>query len=356
MKTIDELRVRKRELLAQKEEMLKAKTEGGGDNMALFILEEELLAINDHIRALDPRLKKAPRSRVTSHSGAADYQQYRNWQTAEGGDNREELATMSRAVEDSDLYLTRKQQEIFDLWRSGMGVAAMAAHVGVNKSTVSRTLAAAKRSIREAVELEELPVREHAVRLDLSDGATASVVLSCVTGKQAVYLYLYYGEGLSLREISALVGVDHSAVSKALQRGLGAISKTLRHREAVLDNMEVLGDLAYELYREGFEPPELPGTLMKGPGWAGRAVGKKQKVERKKPSAPQPVTVTAQRSRPEKAGKLLAELREKAGAGRLWLWLAALFTNMTKSARRSRRTTERKTSKCTTGRTGKLTV
>ena len=356
MKTIEELRARKGELLAQKEEMLKAKAEGRGDNMALFILEEELLAINDHIRALDPRRKRAPRSRVTNHSRAADYQQYRNWQRADGGDNREALATMSRAVEDSDLYLTRKQQEVFDLWRSEMGVTAIAAHIGVDKSTVSRTLAAAKRSIREAVEAEELPVREGAVRLDLSDGATANVVLSCITGKQAVYLYLYYGEGLSLREIAALVGVDHSAVSKALQRGLGAISKTLRYREVVLDNMEVLGDLAYELYREGFEPREVPGTLMKGPGWAGRAMGKKPKAERKRPSAPQPVTVTAQRSRPEQAGKLLAELKEKAGAGRLWLWLAALFTNMTKSARRSRRTKERKKSKCSMESSGRSTA
>ena len=355
MKTIDELRARKRELLERKEEELRAKAEGRGDNMALFILEEELLAINDHIRALDPRRKTAPRSRVTNHSRAADYQQYRNWLVADGGDNREELATMSRAVEDSDLYLTRKQQEVFDLWRSGVGVTAIAAHVGVDKSTVSRTLAAAKRSIREAVELEELPVREHAVRLDLSDGATANVVLSCVTGKQAVYLYLYYGEGLSLREISALVGVDHSAVSKALQRGLGAISKTLRYREAVLDNMEVLGDLAYELYEEGFEPREKPGTLVKGPGWAGKALGKKPKA-RRQPAARPSVTVRAERSKPEKAGKLLVALKQREGLHRLGQWLEALFANITKSARMSRRTRERKKSKCSMESTGKSTA
>ena len=44
--TIDELRSRHRELLARKKEELALQAEGRGDNMALFMVQEELLEVN----------------------------------------------------------------------------------------------------------------------------------------------------------------------------------------------------------------------------------------------------------------------------------------------------------------------
>lgn len=326
--TIDQLRERKRQLLARKEAELQLLREGRGDNMALYILEEELLDINDHIRAIDPRQRHRAARKTAAGEQAADRQQYLNWLGRDGGDNRAALEEMHRAVADCDLYLDRRQQEVWDRWRGGETVTEIAARLRVDKSTVSRTLTAAKASIRRAVELEG-----HGggtLRLSMSDPDWAGVVLACVTAKQAVYLYLYYGEGLSLRETAALTGVDHTAVSRGVRRGLEAVSRATGYREVVLDDLEALGALAYDLYREGFTPPEAVPVPAGGTDWGRRALGKGPRERR--PPEPRPITVQAVRHKPGEPGPLLRALMERAGLREM---LAALFGAIKKAARRA---------------------
>lgn len=325
--TIDQLRARKRQLLDRKERELQLMREGRGDNMALYILEEELLDINDHIRAIDPRQRQRGHRKAAAGDQAADRQQHLNWLGRDGGDNRADLTAMARAVADCDLYLDRRQQEIFDRWRGGESVTQIAARLGVDKSTVSRRLAAAKAAIRQGLELAG--TGGETLRLSMSDPAGASAVLACVTAKQAVYLYLYYGEGLSLRETAALTGVDHAAVSRGVRRGLEAVSRATGYREVVLDDMEVLGDLAYDLYREGFDPPETAPPPAQGTDWGRRALGKGPRERR--PTEPRPVTVQAVRRKPGEPGLLLRALMERAGLRKI---LAALFGAMKKAAKR----------------------
>lgn len=327
--TIDQLRERKRQLLERKEEELRLKREGRGDSMALFMLEEELLDVNDHIRAIDPRRRHRGHRRTAAGEQAADRQQYLDWLGRDGEDNRAARREMRRAVADCDLYLTRRQQEVFDRWRGGETVTELAARLGVNKSTVSRTLAAARASIRRGLELDRRESGE-ALRLSMSDGSGASAVLACVTAKQAVYLYLYYGEGLSLREAAALTGVDHTVVMRGLRRGLEAVSRATGYREVVLDDLEVLGDLAFSLYQEGFDPPETARPAARGPDWGRRALGKAPRARRAQEL--RTITARAVRREPGEPGPLLRALGDRAGLGAL---LAALFREIKKAARRA---------------------
>ena len=76
--TIDELRARKRELLARKRHELELQARGEGDNLALFMVREELGDVNDQLRALT-----AGRRQRGGQTAAADYtkdrQQYLDW-------------------------------------------------------------------------------------------------------------------------------------------------------------------------------------------------------------------------------------------------------------------------------------
>lgn len=55
-----------------------------------------------------------------------------------------------------------------------------------------------------------------------------------ITPKQRQYMMLYYGEGLSLREIGMRLGVDKSTVSRTMKRGRERLYRCLRYGAANL--------------------------------------------------------------------------------------------------------------------------
>ena len=250
--TIDELRSRHRELLARKKEELALQAEGRGDNMALFMVQEELLEVNAQLRALTPQRRVGTR-RVSHSDYLPDRQQYIDWDREnqslddEIEDGRQ---AMLKAVTRSWEILTPKQRQIMELSQAGATQEQIAIRLGVNKSTVSRTLGRAKRSMREEAERSLQEQKLDARHLDMADPATAKVILSAMTPKQAVYLYLYYSEWLSLREISELTKTDHSTIYRTICRALRNIGSVLGYQETVLENMDSLDDLAYQLYSE----------------------------------------------------------------------------------------------------------
>ena len=70
--TIEELRARKRELLARKRHELELQARGEGDNLALFMVREELGDVNDQLRALTAgrrRLRTTPRTASSIWTG-----------------------------------------------------------------------------------------------------------------------------------------------------------------------------------------------------------------------------------------------------------------------------------------------
>lgn len=271
--TVDELRARKRELLERKKYELALQAEGKGDNLALFMVNEELLTVNANLRMLTPGHRVGNRHNRQYGDWAPDKQQYRDWiQQDQSLDDEIEdgRALLKQVVDSSREHLTPRQSEMFELWKTtGMGPRAIARHMGLNPSTVSRTLRRAKQTIQKEAERQtENQKRLSACLLDMSDPNVSTVLLSCVTEKQAVCLYLYYGEWLSIRNIEALTGIDKSSILRNINRALVNIGKYLGYREIILDNMDSIGDFAYQLYIAGGpleDPPEPP--TEESPDW-----------------------------------------------------------------------------------------
>lgn len=55
-----------------------------------------------------------------------------------------------------------------------------------------------------------------------------------LTQRQKQVLFLYYEEGLNMREIGQLLGVDRSTVSRTLKRGEARLQRCLRYGGAAL--------------------------------------------------------------------------------------------------------------------------
>ena len=85
-------------------------------------------------------------------------------------------------------------------------------------------------------------------RLDMGDLRSARMVLSAITPMQAVYLYLYFSNWMSLRKITMLTGRDPSVVSRTIRLALLNISASLGCRAVELANMDALDEVAYPLY------------------------------------------------------------------------------------------------------------
>ena len=57
---------------------------------------------------------------------------------------------------------------------------------------------------------------------------------SDVTPRQRQMLLLYYGKGLNMREIGAMLGVDKSTVSRTVKRGERRLKRCLRYTSDIL--------------------------------------------------------------------------------------------------------------------------
>ena len=329
-------------ILARKRALLERRRTAE-DDFARQLLDEELRDLNARLRSL----RGAPRAQAASRGGfTMDRAQYLRWQSDERGDEvREAHRVYLDTVRESAAVLTPRQRELFALWQEGAGMAEIAARLGIDRSTVSRTLARCKARLRAEAQTrtKTLPLEGLTV-FDLSDREVARAILACVTARQAVCLYLYYGEWLSLRDCAELLGVDHTAVLRTVQRALRAIRDTLRCGEFTLDNADALGELAYELYVEAGMPDDAPPPERKA-GW-----GRESLVRRRapaKPASPAECTVrtsdgltscrgAAHRSPERPMGKLLTLLYGRRERGGLYRWLARLFEKITRNIRKRR--------------------
>ena len=328
--TVDEILTRKRELLMQRREET--------DNFALFFLNEELRDLNAQLRSL----RGAPRAQGRTNSGLTmDRERYLRWLSDErDGEMAEAHGVYLDAVKNSAAVLTARQRELFDRWQTGESVTALAERFGVDKSTVSRTLTRGKARLRREAETRARTLRlDGGAVFDLADTEVARVLLSCLTSHQAVCLYLYYGEWLNLRECAELLGVDHTAVLRTVQRALRAIQSTLRCGEFTLDNADALGDLAYALYVEAGMPDDVQQEVPKA-AWARRKLGYAAPAKQQaSPSAPCTVRTSdglvsargaAHRSLERPMSRLLTLLYALRARGPLYRWLTRLFEKITK--------------------------
>ena len=333
--TIEELRARKRELLARKRYELELQARGEGDNLALFMVREELGDVNDQLRTLTAGRRQRG-GRTAAGDYAKDRQQYLDWRQedtaldGEIGEGRARLA--AAAVHGLDL-LTPRQREMIKLYLDGQSGKEIAALLGVNKSTVSRSLAKAKKKLREEAEraMTEARLRGEEALVDLANPEALRAVMLAMTPKQTVYFYLYYSECLSLREIGELTGTHFSSIMRTIRRAMRNIGNLLGGQDAILEHPEALDELAYQAYCELGDHPEL---VPEGIHIPHAALPPKQRGTRAKGRIPLPAEISIRvrgkrrRKRGKPPGKLLSALLERRDArpgGPVFQWLTAVF-------------------------------
>lgn len=362
MMTIDALKSRRRELQMQKEAELQLKETGNGDNFALFMINEELIEINAQLRSLTNGRRIGHRmvstDQFSGHGGQVDQKLYKEWAESQGTDlsvcsKGEKLMQLLNGMED---ILTEKQMAYLRLWSTGESMDSVALHFGVSKSTVSRTITRAKNRMQTAAQAQEMEHKADTRELDLSDPGTAKMVLQALTDKQAVYLYLYYAQWLSLREIAELLGIkSHQSVMISIHTGLRNIGRVFGYDALTLTNMTALDDLAYGIYQQ-FDPAQLLPEQEKA------KIDKMLKPERKQhrqyryicakdlphikisqtsmaPATVDSVWVPGRKTRNDgqwSAGKLLSALLDRkmtynASPKTLMAWMAAVFGKLTKN-------------------------
>lgn len=268
--TVDELKARRKELLAQKKELC----DGGSE--ALFMVEEELMDVNAHLRALTPGQRIGSKGGRVQVGLATDHQQFTDWAqedqagTDEGVDYR---AAMVEALAESKGLMTETQWRVFELWATRMAVNQIAMKLGRNRGSVSRTLGRARARIQESASFRmaaaraQLPVRP-VMEIDLSDKEIFKVILPSLTEVQIVYLYLYYGEFLSCPEIALLINRNISTVSRTLRRAIKSIAGSFDAVRVYITGMYALGDIAYRFYVGNNDLDELPiEPTPKQPCW-----------------------------------------------------------------------------------------
>lgn len=256
--TSDELRERKRELMARKKYELELQEQGKGDNFALFMVNEELLDVNAKLRALAPAGKGAKfgrkgRTRNTdfdSRFNSGDRQQFIDWARRDDEDAasgaRAELRRMLRDGLDS---VSKRQREMLLLYADGLKVTEIAQRLGVHKSTVSRTLIRAKKIIARVTEAQqEIERLRDGNQLDMSDPEVAKLLMGTLTAHQAVCFYLYYSEWLSIRQIGQLLHIHHSTICRTIQRAVTRINDVLGDAVEVLDDIEGLDEVVFAIY------------------------------------------------------------------------------------------------------------
>ena len=256
--TSEELRERKRELMARKKYELELQEQGKGDNFALFMVNEELLDVNAQLRALAPagkgvkfgRKGRTVNSDYGSRFNAGDRQQFIDWARQDSEEVADDARAEMRKLLHSGLCsVSPRQREMLLLWNEGLKMREVAERLGVDPSTVSRTIKRAKKTIARMFETQEqLDRLRDGNRLDVSDPEVAKLLLSALTPHQAVCFYLYFAEWLSFRQIGKLLGLDHATVCRVTHRAIGRINDVLGWSVDVLEDVEGLDDVVFAVY------------------------------------------------------------------------------------------------------------
>lgn len=261
--TVDELKARRKELSAKK----KALELDGSDVIALCMVEEELMDVNAHLRALTPGQRIGSKGGRAQVGRATDHQQFTDWAQEDQNSLDEDAADVRtiamKSLANGKNLMTARQWEVLQLWASGMPVKVIAEKLGVHKATASRILGRARRALNDVVDLQAAAarggIRQDAVMsIDMSQEAVLRVVLPTLTETQIVYLYLYYGEFLSCAEIARLLEYDKSTVSRTLHRAVERITRAFHTTRVQLTGLHALGELAYQFYVANHDLDKLP--------------------------------------------------------------------------------------------------
>ena len=269
MTEAQEVRARAKALRERREELEKALAGAAGPGarplrLELARVKEELVDCARRLRELMPSHKVRCR---TTWAGVDGWQwdrfQYQTWAELEGAgeqDGPTELDHMRLAVRLArERAVTDKQGEYLAQVEGGKKAAQVAREVGRHRGTVSRTVGRGRTKIaKEAKALYEVLQAQQEpgpLVVDLADGRVLEAVLSLLTPRQQLYLYLYYGEWLSLREIGRLLRVDHASVLRSIRCGLERLGALAVGTRAEVRGLEELEERLMAHFNQ-LEPPE----------------------------------------------------------------------------------------------------
>lgn len=351
--TIDELKERKAVLRRQIAEEDARLARGEGNSMRRAVLYEELLEVNADLRSLQPKRRIG----YGCQSGRGDEygmneRAIADWKQAQQDEEQEgdPRAPLLLALKNSEDVLTDRQFQVLTLAAQGLGATEIGARLGVDKSTVSHTFKRAKARLNAEAEMLEGLISQERCVVDFSDPKVAKAVLAALTEKQAVYLYLYYAEWLSSREIAELLGLkSHSSVIRSIHVGLKNLGVVLGLGPLELQHLEALDTLAFDVYQtlpaEQLLTEEARQTVERirprpaPPGPHHKRSGERPRIIIREGSR---IMGTKHGGGAARHGKLLTALLErwkqsaKDGADRpqtLWKWLCAVFGVLCKDRR-----------------------
>lgn len=234
--TAREIKARATALRTRRAELEQALAAGVGRSVRLELAEvqEELADCARQLRA------QMPRHRVSYRRVSWEQVEGRRWDALEGKDwtdleedrqesEREQMQrAMGRAMESA---MTPTQARYMGRQLAGSRGADIARDSARTRSTVSRTLSRGRGRLEQWAKASYAILQaqgragetDHPV-IDFGDPEVLRAVLAMLTQRQQLYLYLYYGEWLSLREISALIGLaHHTPVLRSIQAALERI-------------------------------------------------------------------------------------------------------------------------------------
>ena len=269
MTEAQEVRARAKALRERREELEKALAGAAGPGarplwLELARVKEELVDCARRLRELMPGHRVHFRTTWAGTGGWRwDDLQYQTWAELEGAeepDGPTELDHMRLAVRLArERAVTDKQGEYLAQVEGGKKAAQVAREVGRHRGTVSRTVGRGRTKIaKEAKALYEVLQAQQEpgpLVVDLADSRVLEAVLSLLTPRQQLYLYLYYGEWLSLREIGRLLRVDHASVLRSIRCGLERLGALAVGTRAEVRGLEELEERLMAHFNQ-LEPPE----------------------------------------------------------------------------------------------------
>lgn len=274
MRRAAEVKARAQELRARKAALEAVLVQTPNDTravrMELAQIEEELVDCARELRELMPRHKVSYKTTWAGAEGRRwDQMQYQTWAELEGVEEQDgptERDLMRQAVQIArEWAVTPKQAEYLAVADGGGQAAEIARENDKDRSTVSRTLKRARtkveRDAKAVYTLLEKRTSAEMLVIDLADPDTLRAVLDLLTNKQQVYLYLYYGEWLSLREIGDLFGVDHSVVLRSIRAALERLDRLLAGQEVKVRGLDALEERLIAHFNRAeleAEPPRKP--------------------------------------------------------------------------------------------------
>lgn len=236
-----------------------------------------------------------------------------------------------RATKRGRAVCSPRQREMLDLMLQGKSVSEIAETTGVDRSTVSRTLTRAKRIIRK---MEDAMAHSEKIAaagaIDVSRREVAEHILSVLTETQAVYLYLYYGEWLSMQGIADLLDKDKATVCRTIHRACQRIRDEYDCTEGgVLRGVDALEPMLYEIYLSHAADAIIPQRALE----AAKRIRHRDTARAKAycKGCSRHIFASAMwthpKTRQEDGSRLLHALRENAAerAGNMLDWLCALL-------------------------------